>query len=63
MYQKSAEQGDPVAQKNLASMYHLGQGVQQDDEKAFDWLQKSALQRYGLAQLNLGYAYRLGQGM
>jgi TPR repeat protein len=43
-------------------MYRLGQGVEQDDRKAFILAQKSALQGYGLAQLNLGYAYRFGEG-
>jgi len=61
-YRRGAEQGDAVAQRNLSSMYRLGQGVEQDDRQAFIWAQKSALQGYGPAQLNLGYAYRFGQG-
>ncbi len=39
-----AEQGDASAQHNLGWMYHLGQGVPQDDVQAHMWFNLSAAQ-------------------
>jgi hypothetical protein len=40
-YKKSAEQGYPKAQHNLALMYLMGTGATQSYEKAKHWLQLS----------------------
>jgi len=40
-YIKSAEQGNPDAQVNLADMYAQGNGVDVDIEKAKYWLRKA----------------------
>lgn len=41
---KAAEQGDVVAQYNVAVAYHYGDGVKKDDKKAFKWGLKAAQQ-------------------
>ena len=41
-YQKSADQGYPLAQSNLGVMYELGKGVTQNYEKALELYQKAA---------------------
>ena len=53
-YQKSAEQGDASAQKNLGVCYALGNGVPQSNSEAVNWLRKSAEQGHAQAQFNLG---------
>ena len=41
-YRLAAEQGDAIAQYNLAVSYLKGQGVAQDCEKAHMWFSRSA---------------------
>jgi len=43
-FRVSAEQGNPVAQNNLAFMYRNGVGVAQDYEEAVKWYRLSAEQ-------------------
>ena len=40
-FEKAAEQGLPDAQYDLAILYHFGQGVKIDYQKAAYWYQKS----------------------
>ena len=58
-----AEQGDALAQFNLALMYYKGQGVPHDYAEAVKWYRLAAEQGYALAQLNLGVIYAKGQGV
>ncbi len=58
-----AEQGDSVAQYNLAVLYHFGEGVPQDYKEAIKWYTLSAEQGDETAQFNLGRMYRKGQGV
>ena len=58
-----AEENDAIAQSSLAIMYHLGQGVVQDDFKAFELLKLSAQQGYAPAQMSLGHMYEKGFGI
>ncbi len=58
-----AERGDAVAQLNVGLMYLKGQGVEQSDEKAFEWFKKSANGRNEQAQFNVGLMYHKGQGV
>ncbi|MDH0356637.1 tetratricopeptide repeat protein [Morganella sp. GD04133] len=60
---KAAEQGDAKAQNNLGLMYYNGEGVQQDDFKAFEWYTKAAEQGDAKAQFNLGLMYDNGEGV
>ena len=41
---KDAEAGDLKAQWDLSNMYYEGDGVTQDDDKAFYWTSKAAFQ-------------------
>jgi TPR repeat protein len=45
---KSAEEGYAPAQKDVGMSYANGDGVAEDDKKAFKWLIKSAKQGYEL---------------
>ena len=58
-----AEQGDAIAQYNLALMYDNGDGVEQNDAEAFRWYKKAAEQGHAIAQFNLGVMYDEGQGV
>ncbi len=55
--------GDPEAQYWLGMACYLGQGVQKDDGKAFQWWQKSAEKGYPKAMHIMGVAYRRGIGV
>src|ERR1051325_11337148 len=39
---KAANQGNPAAQTNLASMYLIGLGVPRDEHQAYYWFQRAA---------------------
>lgn len=62
-YTKAAEQGDVSAQNNLASMYDVGEGVEQNYQKAIYWFEQSAKQGCAHAQVNIGKHYFHGQGV
>ena len=59
---KYAEAGDLKAQWDLSNMYYEGNGVTQDNEKAFYWTSKAALQGHITSQFNLGFLYSSGIG-
>ena len=58
-----AEQGNAVAQYNLALMYGNGWGVTQDYAEAVNWYRKAAEQEDAFAQFNLALMYRKGKGV
>ena len=62
-YRLAAEQGDPVAQHNLATAYRLGAGVERDDGEAVNWYRRAALQGETSAQRGLGLHYLRGEGV
>ncbi|KLE04017.1 MULTISPECIES: tetratricopeptide repeat protein [Arcobacteraceae] len=63
-WEKAANQGDKVAQKELGAINYTGaNGVAKDYQKAFYWTEKSAKQGYGEAQHNLGTFYYGGYGI
>lgn len=62
-WEEEAEQGDATSQKNLGVMYYLGQGIDPDYAKAFEWFSKAAAQGEDIAQLSLGVMYSEGQGV
>ena len=62
-FQVSAEKGDVIAQYAIGWMYDNGEGVSQDDSRAFDWYKKAAEQGYAQAQFNLGWMYANGNGV
>ena len=58
-----AEQGNPIAQFVLGSMYENGEGVAQDYLLAVKWYNKAAEQGDVDAQYNLGKMYANGRGV
>ena len=58
-----AEQGDKIAQNNVASLYRKGYGVPQDYKEAVKWYKLSAEQGNAKAQTNLGNMYDNGEGL
>ena len=63
LYRPLAVQGDPLAQYQLASMYHQGLGVQQNYTDALYWYQQAAEQGNVDAQYSLGNMYLMGEGV
>lgn len=59
-WQPLADNGDAIAQFNLALMYHRGLGVQLNEAVAVDWYHKSAKNGYSKAQEFLAAAYSEG---
>ena len=57
-----AEQGNAVAQYNLAGLFVNGYGVDLDEEIAFKWYKKAAEQGHPKAQFNLGVMYLIESG-
>ncbi|MEI7844134.1 MAG: tetratricopeptide repeat protein [Gallionellaceae bacterium] len=58
-----AEQGDALAQYNLALMYSEGRGVEKNDGEAAKWFTKAAEQGDAIAQNRLGLMYGTGNGV
>jgi uncharacterized protein len=57
LLEQAAQLEHPNAQYNLAVMYHKGDGVNQDSQKAFFWYDKAAKAGLAIAQYNLGMLY------
>ena len=62
-YKALAEQGNAIAQFNLAIMYKKGRGVPKDYTKAVEWFRKAADQGDALAKYQLGKMYLSGHGV
>ncbi|EBR9320715.1 sel1 repeat family protein [Salmonella enterica subsp. enterica serovar Panama] len=60
---QNANQGDRVAQKDLADCYYIGKGVGHAFEAAAKWYLKSAEQGYAPSQYWLGKLYMSGHGV
>ena len=54
---KAADGGLAAAQCQMGLFYMNGLGVEQDDDKAVEWLNKAAAQNHAQAQYNLGIYY------
>ncbi len=59
-WQPLAQQGDAMAQFNMALMYHRGLGVGIDEARAVAWYKMSATNGYIKAQEFLAVAYQEG---
>ena len=59
----SARAGDINSQYHLAELYYLGQGVQRNYHRAFDWYLRAALQGHTEAQYNVAHMYHHGEGV
>lgn len=62
-YQIAADEGDPVAQRNLGFLYERGHGVNPDYLQAMAWYQKAADQGHRAAFNNIGFLYVAGLGV
>ena len=60
---EKAEQGDPLAQNNLSMKYYYGTGMEQDKEKAFEWVLQSAKQGFAPAQHAVAVMHLKGTGV
>ena len=54
--------GDPEAQYQLATCYHSGYGVEENDSLAFVWAKKSAEKDYPAGLYFLAFCYETGRG-
>ena len=61
--QAAADKGHKKAQYRLGRCYDKGDGVKEDDKKAFELYLKSAKQDYAKAQYQLGRCYLKGKGV
>ncbi|KAG0241616.1 hypothetical protein BGW41_005632 [Actinomortierella wolfii] len=59
----AAENGNPIAQFNLAVLHFRGQRVEQSDTEAVKWFQKAAAQGNPQAQFNLGCMHAEGRSV
>lgn len=62
-YKTQAEEGNAMAQFNLAQMYRMGRSVKKDFTTAIKWYKMSAAQGHELSQFNLGLMYFNRQGV
>lgn len=60
LIQKSANNGNMVAEYSMGTIYLKGAGVEQDYKKALEWFLKSAEKNYPSAQNDIGYMYAKG---
>ncbi len=59
----SAQQGNPIAQHNLSTLYSIGELVTKDERKAFLLMQQSANQNIARSQNSLAMMYLNGIGV
>ena len=60
--QKAAENGNKIAQYNCGEHYELGNGIEKDEFKAFEYYKKSAENGVIDAKFHLGFCYVNGIG-
>ncbi len=63
LYETAAGLGSSTAQCKLGEFYRVGQYIEQDIKKSFEWFEKSALQGNGYAQYRLGISYLFGDSI
>ncbi len=59
----AAEKGHKKAQYHLGRCYDKGEGVAEDNAKAFYWYLKAAAQGHAKAQFQVGKCYKKGKGV
>ena len=63
LWEPAAEKGNVDALVNMAQLYRLGLGVEQDDAKAFELYEKAAQQGSDDAQVNVAFQMLMGKGV
>lgn len=59
----AADRGHKKAQYRMGRAFDKGNGVKEDNERAFQWYLKSANQDYAKAQFQVGRCYKKGKGV
>ncbi|MTH97528.1 tetratricopeptide repeat protein [Roseibium sp. RKSG952] len=59
----AARSGNADAEELIGVMYAMGLGVEQDDQRAFEWYLRSAMKGHPGAQSGVGWYYEIGRGM
>jgi TPR repeat protein len=60
LYRQAAEQGNPAGQLGLGQMYASGEGVEQSNEAALEWIQRAADNGHVPAMMQLAEIYEKG---
>ena len=63
MLQAAAEKGHKKAQYRLGRCYDKGNGVKEDNKKAYEWYMKAAKQDYAKGMYQVGRCYLKGKGV
>jgi TPR repeat protein len=63
LFQDVANKNEGIGYYNLALMHRDGEGVEQDDKKAFELFSSAASTMYGDALYSLGWMYEQGRGV
>lgn len=63
VFEKSAEEEDPMGLHLLASLYYEGKGVEKDLKKAVDLFEEAAAKGFVASNANLGLIYQNGEGV
>lgn len=59
----AARSGNADAEELIGVMYAMGLGVEQDDQRAFEWYLRSSLKGHPGAQSGIGWYYEVGRGI
>lgn len=59
----AARSGNAEAEELIGVMYAMGLGVEQNDQRAFDWYLRSAMKGHAGAQSGVGWYYEIGRGL
>lgn len=59
----AARSGNAEAEELIGVMYAMGLGVEQDDQRAFEWYLRSAMKGHAGAQSGVGWYYEVGRGL
>ncbi len=62
LFEKAAKIGHAPAQYNLAAMYAAGDGIPQDDKRAFFWFGQAAIRGHAISMRRLGECFYRGIG-
>jgi TPR repeat protein len=59
----ASRSGNADAEELIGVLYALGLGVEQDDQRAFEWYLRSSLKGHPGAQSGIGWYYEVGRGV
>jgi len=59
----AAGSGNADAEELIGVMYAMGQGVEKDDQRAFEWYLRASMKGHPGAQSGIGWYYEVGRGV